>query len=85
MINYNIAMIFISWAIAIFMVQGFLFIKSCEWTLKTDREDITDLHRMGADRIIQEYNESNVLHRMILVLRHGVSLTAFMFKRDKGE
>lgn len=86
MIDYNIAMNFISWAIAIFMVQGYLYLKTCEWMLKTDREDITDMHRMGADRLIQEYNESNILHRMIFVLNHGARVTAFMFKRNnKGE
>lgn len=88
--DYQIAMNFITWVIAYFMIQGWFFLKSCEWfasdsRTEEEREEMGDGVFMGAQKLIDEYNSLSWFGRVHFVLCHGASLTAMSFKLKRKD
>lgn len=80
--SFAIAMGFISWSIAVWMLLGFTFVKSCEMTLKFENENTDEMVRLGAMQTIDDYNSRNWSGRVALVLWLGVFMIAIMFNKD---
>lgn len=70
------AMVF-NWYIMIVMFVGYRFIKECERFLQLpyNEDDIDyDKARLGAERIIQEYNSRSFAGRVVYVIMFGNKL-----------
>jgi len=70
MIDYNIAMLFISYVMAFFMVTGFWFVKSVEKILKYDDSDDDCIIQLRI--FVSQYQDSNFFERVVMILVYGV-------------
>lgn len=83
--EYAIGMSVISWVIAICMLLGFLFIKSCEQVLKLDDdESIKEWDRFASQTIVDKFNSMDFTNRVVFIMTTGFYMVAFiLFGRDR--
>lgn len=79
--NYIIAMNFISYTLAIWMLLGYGFIKSCESDLKNPNSTLDDQTRMNVELWIQDYNGRNWAGRVAFTITMGARMMAFIFRK----
>jgi len=70
--EYTIGITFVGWLIALLLLHGFSIIKSAESILKN--ETYSDESRMGAELIIEQYNNKNLGDRVIFLLTMSVAM-----------
>lgn len=71
MIDFTIAMGFISWTIMFLMIFGMLFLKSCIAQLEKEDSSLDDLILTNLQTMVDEYNSRKFAGRVLMVLWFG--------------
>lgn len=78
--SYIIAMNFISWMVAIWMLIGYLVVKSCESDLMQDNPQMESWMKRVAYKIVLDYDSRNFAGRVAMILFLGARMMAMPFK-----
>lgn len=87
MIDYTIAMQFITWSLVIMMSIGYSVVASCKGYMESDSEE-DEQTRMGANIIHNEFQERDFIGRTVYILWLGAKFMAILtdvFKRRDKE